>query len=68
MQSTSSAFYCILIEDVELLGRGVLLEKLGCDLALGSKNDAVLGEDTNGGTSMRDGLERIFNLVESTLG
>lgn len=46
----------ILVEDVKLLRRGVLLQELGCDLALGGEDNAILGEDTNGGTGVGDGL------------
>jgi len=59
---------CVLVEDVELLGRCVLLQELGCDLALSGQDDAVLGQDADGGAGVRDGFESIFDLVQATLG
>jgi hypothetical protein len=58
----------VLVQDVELLCRCVLLQQLGCDLALGGEDDAVLGEDTDGGTGMGDGFQGILDLVETTFG
>jgi hypothetical protein len=57
-----------LVDGVELLGRGVLFEELGSDLALSCQNDSVLGQDTDGRASVRDGLEGIFDLIETALG
>lgn len=41
-----------LVQDVELLGRSVLLQQLRGDLSLGGQDDTILGQDTNGGTGM----------------
>lgn len=58
----------LLIENVELLGRCVLLEELGGDLALSSEDDTILGEDTDGGTGMGNSFQSIFDLVQTTFG
>ena len=58
----------LLIQDIELLSRGVLLEELGSDLALGGEDDAVLGQNANGRAGVRDGLEGIFDLVQTPVG
>lgn len=52
-----------LVKDIELLGRGVLLQQLRRHLALSGQDDAILGEDSDSSSGMRDGLEGIFNLV-----
>lgn len=57
----------VVVEDVELLGRRVLLEELGGDFALGGEDDAVLGEDTDGGAGVGDGLEGVLDLVQPAL-
>lgn len=54
-----------LVENVELLGRRVLLEQLRRHLALGSQDDAILGQDSNGGSGMGDGLQGVLDLVET---
>jgi hypothetical protein len=54
----------VLVEGVQLLGGGVLLEQLGCDLALGGEHDAVAREDAEGGAGVGDGLERVLDLVQ----
>jgi hypothetical protein len=58
----------VLVERVELLGRRVLLEQLGGDLALGGEHDAVAREDAERGAGVRDGLERVLDLVQPALG
>lgn len=45
-----------------------MLEQLRRHLTLGGQDDAIFGEDTDGGTGVGDGLEGIFDLVEATLG
>lgn len=57
-----------LIEDVQLLGGGVLLQQLAGDLALGGQHDTVLCEDTESCAGMRNGFEGIFDLVQAALG
>lgn len=58
----------ILVQDVQLLGGGVLLEQLGGDTALGGQDDAILGQNANGGAGMGNGLEGVLDLVETTFG
>ena len=57
-----------LVQGVELLGRRVLLQELAGDLALGGEDDAVGGQDAQGGAGVGDGLEGIFDLVQTALG
>lgn len=57
----------VLVQDVELLGGCVLLEQLGGDSSLSSQHDAILSEDTDGSTSVGDGLKGILDLVETAL-
>lgn len=66
VQSGHSAYHGV-VERVHFLGRGVLLQQLGGDFALGGKHNAVLGENANGGTGVRDGLLRVLHLVEPSL-
>jgi len=58
----------LLIENVELLGRCVLLQQLGRHLALGCKYNTVLGEDTDSCSGVGNGLERILDLIEAPIG
>lgn len=54
-----------LVENVELLGRRVLLEQLRRHLALSSQDDAVLGQYSDGGSGMGDGFQGVLDLVET---
>ncbi len=58
----------VVVEDVDLLGGGVLVQQLGGHLALGGQDDAVGGQDADDGACLGDGLQRILDLVESALG
>lgn len=58
----------LLVQYVQLLRRGVLLQQLRCDFPLGGKDNAVLGKDADGGAGVGNRLESIFDLVEATLG
>lgn len=58
----------ILIQNVQLLGGGVLFQQLGCHAALGGQDDAILGQDANGCAGVRNGLEGILDLVETAFG
>lgn len=58
--------YDILIEDVKLLGGGVLLQQLGGHSALSGQDDSILGQDADCGTSVGDGLKSILDLVKAT--
>lgn len=68
VQSVLRGIYDILVQDVQLLSGGVLLEQLGGDSALGGQDDAVLGQNANGGAGMGDGFEGVLDLVETTFG
>ena len=57
-----------LVQDVQLLGARVLLQQLARHLALGGKDDAILGQHPQRGSGVRDGLERVFDLVQTPLG
>lgn len=57
-----------LVQNVELLGRGILLKQLRRHLALSGQDDAILGEDADGCAGVGDGLEGIFDLVEAAFG
>lgn len=56
-----------LVEDVELLGRRVLLEQLRRHLALSSQDDAILGQYSNSSSGMGDGFQSVLDLVETAL-
>ena len=53
----------ILIEDVELLGGCVLLEKLRCDLSFGGEDNAILCKDSKSGAGMGDSFKCVLDLV-----
>lgn len=56
----------VLIEDVKLLGGGVLLQQLGGHPALCGQYDSILGQDADCGTSVGDGLKSILDLIKTT--
>jgi hypothetical protein len=56
-----------LVQDVQLLGRCILLQQLASDLPLCGENNAILCQDTERCSGVRDSLEGIFDLVEATL-
>jgi hypothetical protein len=58
----------ILVQRVQLLCRRVLLEQLRRHLALGREHDAVAREDAERRARVRDGLERVLDLVQPALG
>ena len=58
----------ILIENVQLFSRSVLLEKLGGNFSLGSKDYSICGKNAQRSAGVRDGFESIFDLVEAAFG
>lgn len=46
----------VLVDCVELLSRGILLQQLTGDLPLRSEDNSILGQDTKSGTGVGDGL------------
>lgn len=62
-----SRVFDALVEDVQLLGGCVLLQQLRRHLALCRKDDAVFGQNANGGSGVGDGFQGILDLVEATL-
>ena len=56
-----------LVQDVQLLGRCVLLEELRGHFALGGEYDAIVGEDADCRAGEGDGFKSILDLVEPTL-
>lgn len=65
--TTEKTTYDVLIEDVKLLGGGVLLQQLGGHPALCGQDDSILGQNADCGTSVGDGLKSILDLVKATL-
>mmetsp|Transcript_13115 Transcript_13115/g.32744 ORF Transcript_13115/g.32744 Transcript_13115/m.32744 type:complete len:244 (-) Transcript_13115:87-818(-) len=57
----------VVVDHVHLLGALGGLEQLGRDLLLGGEDDAVRGEDSDGGARVRYRLHRILHLVQSPL-
>lgn len=57
--------YDVLIENVKLLGGCVLLQQLGSDSSLCGQDDAILGQDADGSTGVRNGLKSVLDLVET---
>lgn len=58
--------YDVLVENVELLGGGVLFQQLGGYPALCGQDDSILGQDADGGTGVRDGFKSVLDLVETS--
>jgi hypothetical protein len=47
---------------------GTRFQQLGADHLLDGKDDAILGTDADGGATVLDRLDRIFDLEVSTIG
>lgn len=58
----------VLIDRVKLLGGGILFQQLAGHLPLRRKDNSILGKNTEGGTGMGDGFQRILDLIQATLG
>ena len=56
----------LLVEFINLFGKVDLVEQFVCVAFFGGQNDAVIGQDAQTGAGMRDGLQRVFNLVQAT--
>jgi len=56
------------VDGVETLGGRTDVEEGGADALAGGEDDAVGRHDAEGGTGLGDGLDRIFDLVETTCG
>lgn len=54
-----------LVQNVELLGRRVLLQQLRRHLALSSQDDTILGQYSNSSSGVGNGFQGVLDLVET---
>lgn len=54
---------CILIQNVQLLGRSILFQQFACDFSLRGQYDAILCQYSQSCAGVRDGFESVFHLV-----
>lgn len=57
----------VLVQNVELLSTGILLQQLARHLPLCCQHNSIFREDTDSCACMRDSLESIFDLIKTSL-